>query len=139
MKDEYTTAFYDIVKESQKTSGFDLPHEIEAYVVMLLASKIDSPNFLPTSSFAEEFLKLKRPYKYNAKDLGDTCLFVTGVFPSYGISVRYYSDIGISSYSIVQEDLNAELFGLLSSKFDFIRDFIDLTINNNHNRFNAFR
>ena len=55
MKDEYTTAFYDIVKEASKTTGYQLPLEIEAYVVMLLADKIDKPNFLPETSFAEWF------------------------------------------------------------------------------------
>jgi hypothetical protein len=131
MKDEYTTAFHGLVKETQSTTGFELPLEIEAYVVMLLADKIDKPNFLPTTTFAQEFLKLKRPYNYTAKELGDSCLFVTGVFPEYGISVRYYSDIGKSSYTLVQEGLNAELFGLLATRFDFIREFINLTVRKN--------
>ena len=41
MKDEYTTVFYDLVQETQSTTGYELPVEVEAYVVMLLASKID--------------------------------------------------------------------------------------------------
>ena len=47
MDDAYASAFYDIVKETQSKTGYDLPLEIESYVVMLLASKIDKPNFLP--------------------------------------------------------------------------------------------
>ena len=128
MKDEYTSAFYDVVREAQHTTGFDLPTEIEAYVVMLLADKIDKPNFLPATSFAEEFLKLKNPYRHTAKELGDTCLFVTSVFPEYGIGVRYYSDIGISSYTLVQQGLNAELFKTLADRFDFLRDFITISL-----------
>ena len=92
MKDEYTSAFYDIVKEASETTGYQLPIEIESYVVMLLADKIDKPNFLPEQTFAEELLALKQPYRLTAKELGDTCLFVTGVFPEYGISVEYYSN-----------------------------------------------
>jgi len=139
MKDEYTTAFYDLVKDTQSTTGYELPVEIEAYVVMLLADKIDKSNFLPQTTFAQEFLKLKRPYNYTAKDLGDSCLFVTGVFPEYGISVRYYSDIGKSSYTLVQEGLNAELFGLLATRFDFIRNFINLTVRKNKSPITTIR
>ena len=129
MKDEYTTAFYDIVKEASETTGYQLPLEIEAYVVMLLADKIDKPNFLPETSFAESLLALKQPYRLSAKELGDTCLFVTGVFPEYGISVDYYSNIGKSSYTLIQQGMNIELFSSLATRFDFIREFINLTVN----------
>ena len=129
MKDEYTTAFYDIVKEASETTGYQLPLEIEAYVVMLLADKIDKPNFLPENSFAESLLALKQPYRLSAKELGDTCLFVTGVFPEYGISVDYYSNIGKSSYTLIQQGMNIELFSSLATRFDFIREFINLTVN----------
>ena len=47
MRDEYTSAFYGVVKEASETTGYQLPIEIESYVVMLLADKIDKPNFLP--------------------------------------------------------------------------------------------
>lgn len=129
MKDEYTSAFYDIVKEASETTGYQLPIEIESYVVMLLADKIDKPNFLPETTFAESLLALKQPYRLTAKELGDTCLFVTGVFPEYGISVDYYSNIGKSSYTMIHEGMNTELFRLLATRFDFIREFINLTVN----------
>ncbi len=132
MKDEYTSAFYDIVKEASETTGYQLPIEIESYVVMLLADKIDKPNFLPEQTFAEELLALKQPYRLTAKELGDTCLFVTGVFPEYGISVEYYSNIGKSSYSIATTNLHTELFDSLSTNFDFIRKFINLSIKPNN-------
>lgn len=133
MKDEYTTAFFDIVRETKEAHGYELPDELESYVVLLLAKHIDCPDFLPESSFAEAYLKLERPYTQNAKELGDTCLFVTGVFPSYGhkrgLNIRYYSDIGKSSYSMASEYLNIELFENLSTHFDVLREFIDVSIN----------
>ena len=61
MKDEYTTAFYDLVKDAQSTTGYELPLEVEAYVVMLLADKLDKPNFLPEKTFAEAYLSLNTP------------------------------------------------------------------------------
>ena len=68
-----------------------------------------------------------------AKDLADTCLFVAGVFPSIGkrkgISRRYYQDIGSTSYGMVAESLNPELFTTLSKHFIFLSDFIEVTVN----------
>ena len=54
MKDEYTSA-HDIVKEATVTD-YQLPVEVES---CSLADKIYSPKFLPLTSFAEEFMKLK--------------------------------------------------------------------------------
>ena len=45
MNDEYTSALFDVVKESSATRGYDLPEPIEAYVVMLLANFVDKPDF----------------------------------------------------------------------------------------------
>jgi len=133
MKTEYTNAFYRIVCETKEKHGYELPVELESYIVYLLASHLDRPDFLPQSTFAEAYLKLERPYTQNAKQLGDTCLFVTGVFPTYGsnkgLNVKYYFNIGKSSYSMASEYLNLGLFENLSIHFDLLRDFIDISIN----------
>ena len=131
MKDAYRIAFYDVVKETQAKTGYDLPEHLEAYVVMLLAHHVDRPDFLPEDSFAEAYLKLSRPADMSAKELGDTCLFVTGVFPTYGrkhgIRRRYYQNIGIGSYEIVAEVMNRDLFTELATHFNFLSDFIEIT------------
>ena len=133
MKTEYTNAFFEIVCETKETYGYNIPIELESYIVYLLASHLDKPDFMPQQSFAEAYLKLKRPYTQNAKQLGDTCLFITGVFPSYGadkgLDIRYYSNIGKSSYSMASECLNIDLFEGLSTHFDILRSFIDTSIN----------
>jgi hypothetical protein len=144
MQDAYANVFYDVVKESQGKHGYELPEHIEAYVVMLLAYHIDRPNFLPEKSFAEAYLKLKRPTDYSAKELGDTCLFVTGVFPAYGskhgLNRRYYQDIGSTSYEMVAEVMNGELFSTLATHFIFVSDFIEVTIHSSkHELNNLFR
>lgn len=131
MKDAYASAFYGVVRETQETSGYVLPESIEAYIVMLLASKMETPNFLPEESFAVEYIKLKRPAKLNAKELGDTCLFVSGVFPNYGrkygLHKNYYNKIGVSSYEMVAETMNGELFSNLAVHFNFLSEFIELS------------
>jgi hypothetical protein len=144
MKDAYRIAFFDLVKETQAKTGYDLPEHLEAYVVMLLAHFVERPDYLPESSFAEAYLRLTRPADFSAKELGDTCLFVTGVFPSYGskygIKRHYYRDIGIGSYEMVAEVMNKELFTQLATHFTFLSDFIEVATHSPKNvRSNLFR
>ena len=133
MKDAYRLAFYDVVRESQETTGYELPEHLESYVVMLLAHHIDRPDYLPEKSFAEAYLSLQRPAGLSAKELGDTCLFVTGVFPAYGrkhgLNRRYFQDIGIGSYEMVAEVMHPDLFTQLAIHFHFLSDFIEVTVN----------
>ena len=129
MNDAYTTALFDVVKETSATRGYDLPEPIEAYVVMLLANFVDKPDFLP-DTFGPTFMQLKTSSE--AKQLADTCLFVAGVFPSIGtrkgLSRRYYQDIGSSSYEMVAGARHPELFNTLATHFDFLSEFIETTV-----------
>lgn len=130
MNDAYRTALFDVVKDTSAKRGYDLPEPIEAYVVMLLANYVDKPDFLP-DTFATTLLKLKNSSE--AKQLGDTCLFVAGVFPNMGerkgLKRRYYQDIGTTSYEMVAEVQNPELFSTLATHFNFLSDFIEVTVN----------
>jgi len=130
MKDAYTTAFYDVVKETQAKSGMDLPHHVEAYIVMLLSDFVDRDDIPPDSTFAEMFLTLRDSRQ--AKKLGDTCLFVAGAFPKlkarHGLNRRYYQDIGSTSYEMAST-MNEELFPVLARHFVFLSEFIELTVN----------
>lgn len=129
MNDAYRTALFDVVKDTSAKHGYDLPEPIEAYVVMLLASHVDKPDFLP-NTFAEAFLKIKNVNE--AKELGDTCLFVAGVFPTIGerkgLKRKYYQDIGSTSYEMVAEVRHPELFTALATHFEFLSNFIEITI-----------
>lgn len=135
MKDVYVDAFRGVVKETQAETGYELPESIEAYVVMLLAYNMDRPHFLPERGFAQAYLKLRCPADYSAKELGDACLLVTGAFPSYGskhgLDRRYFQDIGISSYDMVAEIMNSELFKALAVHFCFVSDFITVVTGSN--------
>lgn len=136
--DNYFNAFYDIVKETQETSGYNLPVDLESYIVMLLSHHIDKPDWLPEKSFAEVYLSLSdtRQKRLTAKELGDACLFMTGVFPAYAKkknNIRYFQDIGSSSYEVVNELLPGSLFGQLSTHFIFLSSFIEYTVSNSKN------
>jgi hypothetical protein len=141
MKDAYTVAFYDVVKESQAKTGFDLPHHIEAYIVMLLSDFVDRDDFPPDTSFAEMFLTIRD--QRQAKQVGDICLFVSGAFPTlkskHGINRRYYQDIGSTSYEMAS-DMNIDLFPVLAKHFVFLSEFIEVTVNSaKHSHSNLFR
>ena len=60
-------------------------------------------------------------------------MFVAGVFPTIGerkgLKRRYYQDIGSTSYGIVAEVQNPELFSTLATHFNFLSDFIEVTVN----------
>ena len=111
MKDEYIYAFRGVVQDTQNSTGFDLPEHVEAYIVMFLADHVEKLDFLPRNSFAETLLQL-RPGDRTAKELGDTCLFVAGVFPEFGskhgINRRFYQDMGSTSYDLVSQQMNEE-------------------------------
>lgn len=144
MNDMYRSAFFDIVRETKAKTGYELPEHLEAYVVMLLAHFVDRPDYIPEKSFAETYLSLERPVGMSAKELGDTCLFVTGVFPSYGkrhgIDRRYYQDIGKGSYEMVAEVMHPDLFTQLAVHFHFLSDFIDaVTHSSTSERCSLFR
>jgi len=66
MHDAYVSAFYDVVRETQYSTGYELPVELESYVVMLLATHIDKNNFLPKTSFAEYYLRLTERDRYSS-------------------------------------------------------------------------
>jgi len=130
MKTTYYSAFYDVVKDTQSSTGQELPHDIEAYIVGLLSSFVDRKDIPPDSAFAEMFLKIKTVV--DAKQLGDTCLFMSGVFPNYkrrsGIDRRYYQDIGVTSYEIATP-MNSDLFPTISQHFIFLSEFIETAVN----------
>jgi len=133
MNDAYVDAFRRVVQETQEETGFELPEHFEAYISMLLANYVDKTNFLPVPGFYQKYLKLKQEPRQNSKELGDVCLFVSGVFPSYGskygLNKKYYTQIGISSYEIAGEMLKYEMFFQLAKHFEVLREFIELTTN----------
>ena len=128
MKDQYVTAFHNVIKETTETYGYTIPVDVEAYIVMLLSSFVERPDFLPKTSFAEQYLNISKNNPYHAKDLGDICLFVTGVMPSYGtkagLSSDYFQNIGQSSYHVASINLNTQLFTVLCQNFDLLSNIL---------------
>jgi len=132
MDDHYVRAFHSLVRDTRKSYGFELPGDVEQYVVLLLADHVDRPDWMPANSFAESYLTIQT--SQDAKVLGDECLFLCGVFPQYGqrrgLDLNYYAAIGSSSYSRASKTLHAELFEDLSEHFSVVSHFINKTVKN---------
>ena len=124
MQDAYVQVFADCVRNTRLQTGIELPEHIEHYAVALLAVHVDRADFLPRTTFAQALHNIRNAR--TAKELGDTCLFVTGVFPAYGVNRRYYSDIGKTAYSTIE----LELFRDITHSFDVIQTLINCTVSN---------
>jgi hypothetical protein len=117
MQDAYVQAFVQLATSAREETGIELPAHIEHYVVCLLAVHVDNVHFLPKQSFAHSLMRVRN--SRNAKELGDTCLFVTSVFPEWGVCERYYTDIGVTAYN----SINTELFQTISVHFETVKTF----------------
>lgn len=115
IKDEYVSVFRDCLTETSRQEGYTLPEDIEAYVAILLGSFIDEPDFLPSPTFIEAYMKGTMP----SKDLADVCLFVRGVFPKYG-DKTYLTTIGKSSYGNAGKQLRMRMFEDISNNFEIV-------------------
>ena len=130
MDDNYVQVFHGLVRETRYSHGYELPQDVEHYVVLLLADHVDRPSWQPQDSFAETYMRLQD--SRSAKQLGDECLFLCGVFPEYGcrhgLGIDYYAGIGSSSYQRASRDLRRDLFDQLSQQFVVVSRFINATV-----------
>lgn len=114
-----------MVRDARRDFGYELPVEVEHYVVLLLADHVDRPHWQPEPSFAETYMTIST--SRDAKRLGDACLFMTGVFPERGPSMEYYVNIGSSSYHRAGRELRRDLFDQLARNFSALGRFIQMT------------
>ena len=84
-------------------------------MAILLGSFIDEPDFLPSPTCTEAFMKGTMP----SKDLADVCLFVRGVFPRYG-DKTHLTTIGKSSYGNAGRQLRMRMFEDISTNFEIV-------------------
>ena len=122
----YFDAINTLVHECQSVKGLELPKPITIYCTAILADKLDKPLWEPQPTWAERYLTMKSAQ--DAKDLGDTALWAVGICPTYltrrGMNRSYYVQIGQGAYSKAADELNTELYTLLSTHFLYISEFL---------------
>ena len=100
------------------TAG-QMPPMMKIYVSSLLADHVEKTHFF-SEPFGLRYMDLQTSSA--AKELGDNCLIIVGVFPGYrGMSDEYYSGIGAGSYSMAAHHTGSEIFESLAIHFNQVR------------------
>lgn len=130
----YVKHAYDIVLEGEYKAGVTLDHDVEAYLVQLLAKYIDRPtiNKEPVATKMLTGLQMStEKRKIALKDVADECLLINGLelgrlrWPSE----NYYIDMGRLAYSnVAYSERPPEMFYEdLAKKFTIISKVIRKT------------
>lgn len=131
----FVPAFYDLVKQTSEDSGYDLSAGIESYVVYFLADYVRKKGFPPEKAFAITLADIKKSGEtiHRSRWLAEDCLFLTSFCPTYarkqGMSLRYYTQMGATSYYDYSDAVRDDFFKDLGDAFEFLRDFIEEVLN----------
>lgn len=127
----YVKYSYQVILEAEHTTGIQLDHDTEAYVVHLFANYLDYPNLNKDPVCVRYLESLSKPTKVKKellKNVGDECLLIYGLdlgrprWPSNA----YYQELGQMAYmSLAHASAPAEIFfEELAEKFDLIGQII---------------
>lgn len=120
------SGFDDILNDTLKLQGWDIPEPVVNYTVKLLSERIDKNPWQPEPSFAERYLSLKTLAE--AQELGDTCFFARAVFPELGsrrgISSSYYVDLGQGCYARVIKTVPNVALKQMHDHFEFLAEIV---------------
>lgn len=126
MNDVYVDKFSDMIVSLRRRTGYPIDYTVQTYLSYLLANYIDRPGFWK-DPVALRYLELRS--SHSAKELGDTCLVITGLFPEYGVrrglGPEYYTNIGISSYDIAAQATGSEILSRMSTEYVLISEFLN--------------
>lgn len=99
---EYVKSCYDLVLESEKTTSIILNHEVEAYIVHLLAKNFERTDIGDNIMALQIMEALHKKNNSELLSIGDECLLIYS-YPfrkSKWPSNDYYKDIGIIAYGL---------------------------------------
>lgn len=135
MKDIYVKTFYNLIKDRERETGFEMPESVEHYCVFLLAARVEKTDLIPDPSFAERYLQLYQENKpEEIRIFADDCLFFTSILPEYGkrrgLNMDYYATLGISSYYAYSDLVKEDLYVQLGNWFYDLQKFLESTIKN---------
>ena len=121
--------FYAQIGSAQERSGTELPEEIEAYVVHLLAQFATRTGLAGRRSKALALQYLSARMQTGSarslalREVGDRALFITGVVPRSmdrsPVNLRYVQSIGQSAYhQLSEQHRRLEVFRELATRFE---------------------
>ena len=99
---DYVKSCYDLVVESEGLHGIILEHEVEAYIVHLMANNFQRTDIGSNAVAIQMLTAMGTGKKKDLLNVGDECLLIH----SYPIkqnrwpSPRYYMDMGTTAYGL---------------------------------------
>lgn len=119
MKDIYVEKFTQVIEQTWSKSGLEIPHMLQLYVAAVLADHVERTDFF-SKPMGIRYMQIDNTWA--AKDLGDNCLVLVGLFPGYrGMNDSYYAQIGAGAYATAASATRSEIFDAMSSNFNNIR------------------
>jgi hypothetical protein len=123
MKDVYVDKFSSLIQETSGRTGTYLPPTIEIYLTYLLASHVERTDFFK-DPVALRYMQLSS--HHSAKDLGDNCLVIAGIFSGLrGMDDSYYVNIGRGSYHTAAIATGSEILDRLARDFVEYKQFLN--------------
>jgi len=126
--------FFEEIEHAQERRGQTLPHEIEAYLVQLLATYARRTHAAGRRSraLALEYLRAKsetgQARAHALRRIGDRALYISGVVPRSlhrsPVNVRYVKGIGEAAYREVGVGGALEVLRQIADRFDEIAETI---------------
>lgn len=121
--------FRDLVYDHSRRVGFAAPLTLQNYLGDILAARYDRPDFIPTPTFAEAYLKMYQRYTPGVyRDFADSTLIFCALLPKYGerrgISMDYYATLGISTYYALGDLAHDDRFTQLGNWFYHLQQFL---------------
>jgi len=118
--------FKDILTDTLKLQGWEIPSPVVTYTVQILANKVDKNSWQPEPSYAEKYMTIKSIF--DAQELGDTCFFTRAIFPEIGnkrgINPSYYVDMGQGCYSYVLRVCPDPAIKQIRDHFEFLAEVV---------------
>jgi len=99
---EYVKSCYDLVLESEGKTKIYLQHEVEAYVVHLMARNFRRSDFFQTPIAIQIMEATKKGGKEKLLETGDDCLMIHS-FPlrkNKWPTQSYYQEMGVIAYGL---------------------------------------
>lgn len=99
---DYVKSCYDLVVESEGLTEIVLDHEIEAYVVHLMANNFQRTNIGDQAVAIKMLSAVQSGKRQNLLDVADECLLIHSYpfrRPSWP-SPSYYQDMGTTAYGL---------------------------------------
>jgi hypothetical protein len=126
--------WHALITEAEHTASITLPHELEGYLVLLLA-RFTEQSHLADAVMAIEYLQAQSivgQLKFERlRDVADKCLLISGLFPQRAehrrVKISYFVNLGQSAYDLLAHLKHAslaELFADLSQNFVSLMDVL---------------